>query len=58
MTEQFRVVRLDFWDYRIPTNMVFDSSDDAIKKCAELQKLCDEAGDVLTIYLWEKVYQP
>jgi len=39
---RFRVVRIDMWDYRHPTDHVFDDQKAASEKADELQRLSDQ----------------
>jgi hypothetical protein len=41
--QQFRVVRIDMWDYRHPTEHVFDTFKEADKKADELQAFANRA---------------
>lgn len=49
-TTKYRLVRLDFWDYRHPTELVFDTYKEAAEKADFLER---KSYDPLSCYLVE-----
>lgn len=49
-TVSYRIVRLDFWEYRHPTGYVFHAKEDALACAARLQR---ESPDPLSCYIIE-----
>lgn len=48
----YRIMRLDYWDYRHPTEHVFATVKEADEKCEELQRVADQtAPDPLSCYI-------
>ena len=52
----YQVVRVDYWDYRYPTEHVFTDRKEAVRKAEELQHLSDvHVRDPLSSYIVEQV---
>ena len=56
-TVRYRIVRLDFGDYRHPTGHIYDDEDVAMKSVKAMQDYADKiCPDPFSCYILEKEY--